>query len=87
MCGIIGLLHFEKQRPVDEVVLKSMTDIIEHRGPDGEDFFVENEIGLGHRSLSIIDLSSRYQPMFSDDKQKVTVFMEKYITIFNYVKN
>jgi len=87
MCGIIGLLHFDNLRKTEKRVLKSITDITEHRGPDGEDFFVENEIGLGHRRLSIIDLSSRYQPMFSDDKQKVIVLMEKYITIFNYVKN
>jgi len=83
MCGITGILHFENQRPVDKTVLKQMTDIIQHRGPDGEGFFVEKNIGLGHRRLSIIDLETGEQPMFSDDKQKVLVFNGE---IYNYIE-
>ena len=58
MCGIVGVLHFEKDRPIRKDELKKMTDIIEHRGPDGEGFFINKNIGLGHRRLAIIDLET-----------------------------
>ena len=45
-----------------------MTDSIQHRGPDREGFFIKNNLGLGHRRLSIIDLATGDQPMFNDDK-------------------
>lgn len=58
MCGIAGF-NWE-----DKLLIKRMTDIIEHRGPDGEGFYVDNGVSLGHRRLSIIDLSSAgRQPM------------------------
>ncbi len=47
-----------------------MTDVIAHRGPDGEGFFIEKNIALGHRRLSIIDLECGSQPMLYDDKIK-----------------
>jgi hypothetical protein len=56
MCGIAGLVHLDGS-PVSPVVLKGMTDAIAHRGPDGEGHWVENNVGLGHRRLAIIDLS------------------------------
>jgi asparagine synthase (glutamine-hydrolysing) len=55
MCGISGILD-RSGRPVDRDVLKRMTSVIRHRGPDGEGYFVEQEVGLGHRRLSIIDI-------------------------------
>lgn len=83
MCGIAGILHFDNQRPIEEPRLKAMTDIIQHRGPDGEGFYIDKNIGLGHRRLSIIDLSTGDQPMYSDDKQKVLVFNGE---IYNYIE-
>jgi asparagine synthase (glutamine-hydrolysing) len=83
MCGITGILHFENHRPVEQERLKAMTDIIAHRGPDGEGFFVDKNVGLGHRRLSIIDLNTGDQPMFSDDRQKVLVFNGE---IYNYIE-
>ena len=63
MCGIAGIIDFTG-RPVMQEELKKMTDSIAHRGPDGEGFFVEGNVGFGHRRLSIIDLSSAAaQPM------------------------
>jgi asparagine synthase (glutamine-hydrolysing) len=66
MCGIVGVLH-QDQAPVDRALLKRMTDIISHRGPDGEGFHLDGPVGLGHRRLSIIDLAGGAQPMASGD--------------------
>ncbi|MGH9221024.1 MAG: asparagine synthase (glutamine-hydrolyzing) [Vicinamibacterales bacterium] len=63
MCGIAGVFNLDGE-VVDRGVLKRMTDAIAHRGPDGEGHFVRGPIGLGHRRLSIIDLSdAAAQPM------------------------
>ena len=71
MCGIAGQVNFDKS-PVSRDVLKKMTDAIKHRGPDGEGQWVEGEVGLGHRRLSIIDLSkAASQPMLSSDSRYV----------------
>ena len=67
MCGVAGLIDFSGQ-PVQQSVIKKMTDAIAHRGPDGEGYFLEDNIALGHRRLAIIDLSeSGHQPMVSRD--------------------
>lgn len=71
MCGIAGILNFKK-KPVSQAELKLMTDAIAHRGPDGEGQFVDRYMGLGHRRLSIIDLSSAgNQPMTTANGQLV----------------
>lgn len=71
MCGIAGIFNLNGQ-PVSSVVLRKMTDAIAHRGPDGEGFYVDSFVGLGHRRLAIIDLSSAgHQPMISNDQQVV----------------
>jgi len=65
MCGITGILHRDGS-PASAVVLKRMTDAIRHRGPDGEGQFVDGPAALGHRRLSIIDLSAAgHQPMMT----------------------
>jgi len=67
MCGIAGVLRFD-DRPADPAIVRRMTDAIAHRGPDGEGFFVAGPIGLGHRRLSIIDLSeAASQPLSNED--------------------
>jgi asparagine synthase (glutamine-hydrolysing) len=67
MCGICGIFNFDG-KPVSPVVLRKMTDAIAHRGPDSEGFYIDSFIGLGHRRLSIIDLSrAGHQPMISAD--------------------
>jgi asparagine synthase (glutamine-hydrolysing) len=60
-----------------------MTNVMSHRGPDGKGFYVDKNIGLGHRRLAIIDLSTGDQPMFSKDKKLVIVFNGE---IYNYVE-
>ena len=63
MCGITGKLFFDPRRPVDPTELKKMTDVIRHRGPDDEGYYVKNNVGLGFRRLSIIDLKGGHQPL------------------------
>jgi asparagine synthase (glutamine-hydrolysing) len=71
MCGITGLINLNGD-PISPVSLQKMTDIIAHRGPDGEGHWIEGNLGLGHRRLAIIDLSpAGNQPMLSADHRWV----------------
>ena len=69
MCGIVGLIH-PAGSPVSPVILQKMTDAIAHRGPDGDGRWIEDNVGIGHRRLAIIDLSpDGHQPMISADQR------------------
>jgi len=82
MCGINGILHLQSQKKIDERVLTRMRESLEHRGPDDKGLFVQDNIGLGHRRLSIIDVSAAgHQPFSSDDGRYVMVFNGE---IYNY---
>jgi asparagine synthase (glutamine-hydrolysing) len=71
MCGIAGIFNLNGE-PVSPVLLRKMTDAIAHRGPDGEGFFIDSFLGLGHRRLAIIDLSpAGHQPMATNCNQYV----------------
>ncbi len=71
MCGIVGVVNQKKQE-VRSDTLQRMTDAIAHRGPDGEGIFLSGAIGLGHRRLAILDLSSAaQQPMKTADNRFV----------------
>jgi asparagine synthase (glutamine-hydrolysing) len=83
MCGITGILHLDRGRKVDDIALKKMTDIISYRGPDGEGFYVNGNIGLGHRRLSIIDLHTGDQPMGNQAGDIILVFNGE---IYNYIE-
>jgi asparagine synthase (glutamine-hydrolysing) len=69
MCGIAGIFHYaDPDHPIDRDLLGRMTRILAHRGPDAEAFFVRDNVGFGHRRLSIVDLSpTGAQPMSNDD--------------------
>ncbi len=83
MCGIAGILNFDGA-PVDRGVLERMTDIIAHRGPDSAGHWIDDGVGLGHRRLSIIDLSHEAdQPMVSHAGSEIIVFNGE---IYNYQK-
>jgi asparagine synthase (glutamine-hydrolysing) len=85
MCGIAGIV-MKNRREELSVPLKQMTDAISHRGPDGEGFFCPEGKGvaLGHRRLSIIDLSHEAdQPMHSADGRYTIVFNGE---IYNYIE-
>src|ERR671933_568803 len=67
MCGIAGVLYFDGTAAQPEI-LKPMTDVIAHRGPDGEGIYTSGAVGLGHRRLAILDLSpAGKQPMSNED--------------------
>lgn len=83
MCGLTGIYHFDKGRAVDNNLLKKMTDAIKYRGPDGEGYYVKDNIGLGHRRLSIIDLQTGDQPMYSEDRSIVLALNGE---IYNYIE-
>jgi asparagine synthase (glutamine-hydrolysing) len=84
MCGIAGLLHFDREREVDAGVLDRMTDILAHRGPDGRGTHREGPVGLGHRRLAIIDLSPEAsQPLCNEDG---TVWVVANGEIYNFVE-
>ena len=68
MCGICGIYNLDRQTPVDENILVRMTNAMSHRGPDDMGTYKNKNIGLGHRRLSIIDLSSGHQPMTNKDE-------------------
>lgn len=75
MCGINGILHFHTSRKVDERILTKMRDSLVHRGPDDQGLFIDNNIGFGHRRLSILDVSEAgHQPFLSDDERYVMVY-------------
>src|SRR5215471_4826460 len=68
MCGINGIAFSNKSgRFVSQAVLEAMRDIITHRGPDEEGLFIDRNVGLGHRRLSIVDVAFGPQPMTNED--------------------
>jgi asparagine synthase (glutamine-hydrolysing) len=74
MCGIAGRLNFDPAQPIDRDRLTAMTAAVAHRGPDADGFYVGEGIGLGHRRLSIIDLTSGDQPVCNEDRTIWVVF-------------
>ena len=80
MCGIAGLIT---KREDKQDLIKKMSERIKHRGPDGEGYFIDGDIALAHRRLSIIDLSTGNQPMFNEDETIVTVYNGE---IYNYLE-
>lgn len=81
MCGIAGILYFNG-RNADPSLVQKMNLAMAHRGPDADAVWSEEGIGLGHRRLSIIDLSTAAnQPFHDNSKRFVTVFNGE---IYNY---
>jgi len=80
MCGIVGFVDNIKKREKSKII-KAMADEIIHRGPDGEGYFVDDYVALGHRRLSIIDVEGGGQPIFNQDKSKAIIFNGE---IYNY---
>lgn len=78
MCGICGAVGKVKE---GKKVIENMMKVIEHRGPDGGDSYVTDDVMLGFRRLSIIDQEAGMQPMFNEDRSKVLVFNGE---IYNY---
>jgi asparagine synthase (glutamine-hydrolysing) len=81
MCGICGVLNFDRRREVQRSWLDSMNRQIVHRGPDDDGFFVSENVGLAMRRLSIIDLATGHQPLSNEDGTIVLVYNGE---VYNY---
>lgn len=86
MCGFTGLINFSSDNNASLSVLKEMNASITHRGPDEEEYYINKNIGLGFRRLSIIDLKQGKQPM-SDVTQKIWIVFNGEIYNFKELKS
>ncbi len=78
MCGFVGFVDKLENK---KDVVKAMADIIKHRGPDSDGYFCDDNVALGFRRLSIIDLNNGTQPIYNEDNTRVIVFNGE---IYNY---
>ncbi|HEY0427330.1 MAG TPA: asparagine synthase (glutamine-hydrolyzing) [Pyrinomonadaceae bacterium] len=75
MCGINGIAFSSRsKRQINENALRAMRDVIFHRGPDDGGIFIDERVGLGHRRLSIVDVTRGHQPMFNEDGSLVITY-------------
>ncbi|HEX8998519.1 MAG TPA: asparagine synthetase B, partial [Blastocatellia bacterium] len=81
MCGIIGFVNLDQQQPANERIARAMNQAILHRGPDDEGFYVNANVAMGMRRLSIIDLAGGHQPISNEDGSVWVVFNGE---IYNY---
>lgn len=81
MCGICGKLNFDKNKDIDKGLIKKMCDTLVHRGPDDDGYYINKNIGLGMRRLSIIDLNTGRQPISNENEKIWIVFNGE---IYNY---
>lgn len=90
MCGIAGIVDLRGKRPIDRELLARMTDALRHRGPDDSGYHFSPGTGLGHRRLSIIDLSpSGRQPLFNEDGTVCVTFngeIYNFLELFDQLK-
>ena len=82
MCGIAGIFYPATPKPVDPARIAAMSDVQAHRGPDGSGVWTAPGVGLGHRRLSIIDVSGSPQPMTTADGALTVVYNGE---IYNYL--
>lgn len=80
MCGICGFLN-KRHQPVNAGILKAMTDMLIHRGPDGDGYAAAKQAAMGMRRLSIIDVAGSKQPLYNEDHSLTLVFNGE---IFNF---
>jgi len=81
MCGIAGIWNFKTRRPIERERLEAITHALSHRGPDGSGYYCDQDLGFGHRRLSIIDLEGGRQPMCNEDE---TVWITFNGEIYNF---
>ncbi len=85
MCGIAGIVYSDPHQKVEKEILSSMTNVLSHRGPDDSGLFLDQEAGLGHRRLSVIDLDAGHQPL-SDETGQVWVTFNGEIYNFEEIR-
>lgn len=81
MCGIAGICHINGPSDVSLETIKRMIGVVRHRGPDETGVYIDDQVGLGHARLSIIDLSGGVQPIHNEDKTLWIVYNGE---VFNY---
>ncbi len=81
MCGICGIYEYKTKKPVDQRILDDMLQFLHHRGPDDAGSFLDRDLSMGMRRLSIIDLNGGKQPISNEDGTVVTVCNGE---IYNY---
>src|SRR4051794_38748732 len=80
MCGIDGVVDYGSEHSIRDSVVR-MTECIAHRGPDADAFFIRDNVGLGHRRLSIIDIEGGKQPFANEDSSVVLSYNGE---VYNY---
>ena len=80
MCAITGIINFIQNRNIRETI-SGMTEALRHRGPDDCGYFIDDDVALGHRRLSVIDIEGGKQPMFNENKDVVVILNGE---IYNY---
>jgi asparagine synthase (glutamine-hydrolysing) len=85
MCGIAGILN--KQQPVQPELIRKITGLMSHRGPDAEGFYLDDNLAFGHRRLSIIDLSDAANQPFKDTSGRYIIIFNGEIYNFREVKS
>ena len=80
MCGFVGFVG-KQSKEEKRKIIKDMADMIVHRGPDSDGYYIDDNVALGFRRLSIIDLDKGSQPIYNEDKSMVIVFNGE---IYNY---
>jgi asparagine synthase (glutamine-hydrolysing) len=83
MCGIAGIVNRDRSRPVDRDAVFTMMEALAHRGPDDDGAWFEGAVGLGHKRLSIIDLTTGHQPLTNEDE---TLWITYNGEIYNYLE-
>uniref|UniRef100_A0A832G7D9 asparagine synthase (glutamine-hydrolyzing) n=1 Tax=Ignavibacterium album TaxID=591197 RepID=A0A832G7D9_9BACT len=81
MCGILGIISYQK--PISEKEIDLLTNTLSRRGPDDRGIFSDGKVSFGHRRLSVIDLVSGHQPMKSKDGKQIIVYNGE---IYNYLQ-
>ena len=81
MCAICGIFNYKSKEQINNTIIDNMLKTIKHRGPDGSDVFLSEEIALGFNRLSFLDLEGGMQPVWNEDK---TIVMVCNGEIFNF---
>lgn len=83
MCGICGFFDLKREKRIEPSVIKRMTDTLQHRGPDGSDCYIGDNLAFGFTRLSIIDLEGGMQPLTNEDNSLILICNGE---IFNYIE-
>jgi len=83
MCGISGIINYNKSKDVKLKDIENITDVLEHRGPDGTGYWMCKNIGFGHRRLSIIDIEGSKQPLSIENESFIITYNGE---IYNYIE-